>query len=63
MSYLIPTVIEKGQNGERAFDIYSRLLKENIIFLAGPIDDEVANIVITELWKRLQETHTLRIIK
>jgi len=49
MSYLIPTVIEKSQNGERAFDIYSRLLKENIIFLAGPIDDEVANIVIAQM--------------
>ena len=49
MSYLIPTVIEKGQNGERAFDIYSRLLKENIIFLAGPIDDEVANIIIAQM--------------
>jgi len=49
MSYLIPTVIEKSQNGERAFDIYSRLLKENIIFLAGPIDDEVANIIIAQM--------------
>ena len=49
MSYLIPTVIEKSQNGERAFDIYSRLLKENIIFLAGPIDDDVANIVIAQM--------------
>jgi ATP-dependent Clp protease protease subunit len=49
MSYLIPTVIEKSQNGERAYDIYSRLLKENIIFLAGPIDDEVANIVIAQM--------------
>jgi len=49
MSYLIPTVIEKSQNGERAYDIYSRLLKENIIFLAGPIDDETANIVIAQL--------------
>jgi ATP-dependent Clp protease protease subunit len=49
MSYLIPTVIEKSQNGERAFDIYSRLLKENIIFLAGPINDEVANIVIAQM--------------
>jgi ATP-dependent Clp protease protease subunit len=49
MSYLIPTVIEKSQNGERAFDIYSRLLKENIIFLAGPIDDEAANIVIAQM--------------
>jgi ATP-dependent Clp protease protease subunit len=49
MSYLIPTVIEKGQNGERAYDIYSRLLKENIIFLGGPIDDDVANIIIAQL--------------
>lgn len=49
MSYLVPTVIEKTQNGERAFDIYSRLLKERIIFLGGPIDDDVANIVIAQL--------------
>jgi ATP-dependent Clp protease, protease subunit len=46
---LIPTVIEKSQFGERAFDIYSRLLKERIIFLAGPIDDDVANIIIAQL--------------
>ena len=46
---LIPTVIEKSQFGERAYDIYSRLLKERIIFLAGPIDDNVANIVIAQL--------------
>jgi len=46
---LIPTVIEKTQFGERAYDIYSRLLKENIIFLHGPIDDHVANIVIAQL--------------
>ena len=45
---LIPTVIEKTTYGERAYDIYSRLLKENIIFLAGPIDDHVANIVIAQ---------------
>jgi len=49
MNYLIPTVIEKSQNGERAYDIYSRLLKEGIIFLGGPIDDGVANIVIAQL--------------
>ena len=49
MSYLIPTVLEKTQNGESAYDIYSRLLKENIIFLAGPIDDEVANIIIAQM--------------
>lgn len=49
MSILIPTVIEKSQFGERAYDIYSRLLKENIIFLGGPIDDHVANLVIAQL--------------
>jgi len=49
MSYLIPTVIEKTSMGERAFDIYSRLLKERIVFLGGPIDDTVANIVIAQL--------------
>ena len=46
---LIPTVIEKSQFGERAYDIYSRLLKENIIFLAGPIDFDTADIVIAQL--------------
>jgi ATP-dependent Clp protease protease subunit len=48
MSILIPTVIEKTNFGERAYDIYSRLLKENIIFLAGPIDDAVASTVIAQ---------------
>lgn len=47
--YLIPTVIEKSAMGERAYDIYSRLLKERLIFLAGPINDAVANIVIAQL--------------
>lgn len=46
---LIPTVIEKSQFGERAFDIYSRLLKDRVIFLGGPIDDNTANIVIAQL--------------
>jgi ATP-dependent Clp protease protease subunit len=46
---LIPTVIEKSSYGERAYDIYSRLLKERIIFLGGPIVDEVANAVIAQL--------------
>ncbi|QQR50643.1 ATP-dependent Clp endopeptidase proteolytic subunit ClpP [Candidatus Nomurabacteria bacterium] len=46
---LIPTVIEKSQFGERAYDIYSRLLRERIIFLGGVIDDHVANIVIAQL--------------
>ena len=48
-SFLVPTVIEKTHQGERAYDIYSRLLKERIIFLTGPIDDDVANIVIAQL--------------
>lgn len=47
--YLIPTVIEKSQYGERAYDIYSRLLKERIIFLGSPINDSVANAVIAQL--------------
>ena len=47
--YLIPTVIEKSQFGERAYDIYSRLLKERIIFLGGPIVDPVANAIIAQL--------------
>lgn len=47
--YLIPTVIEKAPGGERAFDIYSRLLKERIIFLSGPITDGLANVVIAQL--------------
>jgi ATP-dependent Clp protease protease subunit len=47
--YLIPTVIEKTTYGERAYDIYSRLLKDRIIFLAGPIDDMSANSTIAQL--------------
>lgn len=46
---LIPTVIEKSQFGERAYDIYSRLLRDRIIFMGGPIDDHVANLVIAQL--------------
>jgi len=46
---LIPTVIEKTQYGERAYDIYSRLLKDRIIFLAGPIIDPIANSIIAQL--------------
>ncbi len=46
---LIPTVLEKSQFGERAYDIYSRLLKDRIIFLSGEIDDNVANLVIAQL--------------
>ncbi len=46
---LVPTVIEKSPRGERAYDIYSRLLKERIVFLGGPITDAVANITIAQL--------------
>jgi ATP-dependent Clp protease protease subunit len=46
---LIPTVIEKSPLGERAYDIYSRLLRERIIFLGGPIDDHMANLIIAQL--------------
>lgn len=48
-SYLIPTVIEKSQFGERAYDIYSRLLRERIIFLSGPVNDAMANTIIAQL--------------
>ncbi len=48
-SMMVPMVIEKSQFGERAYDIYSRLLKERIVFLGGPIDDDVANLVIAQL--------------
>jgi ATP-dependent Clp protease, protease subunit len=48
-NYLVPTVIEQTNRGERAFDIYSRLLKERIIFLGTPIDDTVANLMIAQL--------------
>jgi len=47
--YPIPTVIEQTSRGERAFDIYSRLLKERIIFLGTPIDDNVANLIMAQL--------------
>ena len=47
--YPIPTVIEQTSRGERAFDIYSRLLKERIVFLGTPIDDNVANLIMAQL--------------
>ena len=48
MNY-VPMVVEQSGRGERAYDIYSRLLKDRIIFLGGPIDDNVANVVIAQL--------------
>ena len=47
--YLIPMVVEKSPFGERSFDIYSRLLRDRIIFLGGPIDDHVANLIMAQL--------------
>lgn len=49
MSYLVPTVIEQGRDGERAYDIYSRLLKDRIVFLGSAIDDQVADAVVAQL--------------
>ena len=46
---LIPSIVEKSQRGERVYDIYSRLLEERIIFLAGPISDDIANLVIAQI--------------
>ena len=48
-NYIVPTVIEQTNRGERAFDIYSRLLKDRIIFLGTPIDDTVANLIMAQL--------------
>ncbi|HJL90577.1 MAG TPA: ATP-dependent Clp protease proteolytic subunit [Acidimicrobiales bacterium] len=48
-NYLVPTVVEQTSRGERAFDLYSRLLKENIIFIGTPIDDTIANLVCAQL--------------
>jgi ATP-dependent Clp protease protease subunit len=49
MSYLVPMVIEQTNRGERSYDIYSRLLKERIIFLGNAVDDDVANLVVAQL--------------
>ena len=48
-AHLVPMVVEQTPRGERAFDIYSRLLKENIIFIGTPIDDTLANLVVAQL--------------
>jgi ATP-dependent Clp protease protease subunit len=49
MGHLVPMVVEQSARGERAYDIYSRLLKERIVFVGGPIDDHLANLVIAQL--------------
>lgn len=48
-NYLVPTVVEQTNRGERAYDIYSRLLKDRIIFLSGPVEDSVSDIIIAQL--------------
>src|SRR5918911_3024056 len=48
-SYLVPMVVEQTSRGERAFDIYSRLLKERIVMLGTPVDDQVANLIVAQL--------------
>ncbi|HEX2294782.1 MAG TPA: ATP-dependent Clp endopeptidase proteolytic subunit ClpP [Actinomycetota bacterium] len=48
-NYLVPMVVEQTSRGERAFDIYSRLLKERIIFLGTPVDDQVANLIVAQM--------------
>ena len=49
MSYLVPTVLERSNSGERAYDIYSRLLKERVIFIVGAVEDYMANLVVAQL--------------
>ena len=49
MSYYVPMVVERSNRGERAYDIYSRLLKDRIVFVGGSIDDHVANVVVAQL--------------
>src|SRR5258706_6109642 len=49
MSYLVPMVIEQTNRGERSYDIYSRLLKDNVIFLGSTVNDDVANVIIAQM--------------
>ena len=58
LNNLVPMVVEQTPRGERAFDIYSRLLKERIIFVVGPIDDHMANLVVAQLLFLESEYHT-----
>ena len=46
---LVPMVVEQSARGERAYDIYSRLLKERVVFLVGPVEDQVANLIVAQL--------------
>ena len=56
MNTLIPMVVEQTNKGERAFDIYSRLLKERIVFLVGPVNDSVASLVVAQLLFRIRKS-------
>ena len=49
MSSFVPIVVEQSSRGERAFDIFSRLLKDNVIFAVGPIDDYIANLIVAQM--------------
>src|SRR5215470_15427376 len=49
MNYLVPMVVEQTNRGERAYDIYSRLLKEHIIFITGPVEDGMASLIVAQL--------------
>jgi ATP-dependent Clp protease, protease subunit len=55
--YLVPIVIEKSAKGERSYDIYSRLLKDRIIFLGGPVTDEIANLIVAQLLFLANDDH------
>lgn len=55
--YLVPIVIEKSSKGERSYDIYSRLLKDRIIFLGGPVTDEIANLIVAQLLFLANDDH------
>ena len=49
MGHLVPTIVESGSYGERAYDIYSRLLKERVVFLVGPVHEMSANLIVAQL--------------
>ena len=49
MSSFVPIVVEQSSRGERAFDIFSRLLKDNVIFAVGPIDDYISNLIVAQM--------------
>lgn len=57
MSYLVPIVIEQSGRGERSYDIYSRLLKDRIIFLGGGVDDDISNLIVAQLLFLANEDH------